>query len=400
MGLVSFMKKPRRDTRFNLEPAQGIPLQERPLNHDIMRLFVAATRQNEGKTTTCLGLFGMLQTRFPKVGYIKPIGQRLVQIEEVQVDEDSYLLDLTYDVDIPIEAMSPVALESNFTRRYLKGEIDRAALVHKISRAFDRAAYEKDAIIIEGSGHAGVGAICDLSNAQVAKLLGAKAILVSSGGIGRPVDEIALNKSHFDAHGVEVVGAILNKVNPDKLEMIREFASIGLERMGIPLLGVVPESRQLSAPNLGQIVSETGARWICGKENGERQRIDQIIIGAMAAKGIIDLMQPGVLIITPGDRDDVILAAMASSGLVGKPSVSGILLTRNVLPHPKLMELLGRTQIPVALCREDSYAVASAVHSMPVKTQPQDTEKIPIIQKLMADHVDLDRLLKLFGYSK
>jgi len=330
-------QKMPRDASFLLEPTDGGPFQESPLNHDILRLFVAATRQNEGKTTTCLGLFGALQRRFEKVGYIKPIGQRLVEIEGLQIDEDSYLLEHTYNVDTPIEAMSPVALEANFTRKYLAGEIDRAALVHKISRAFDRAAYEKEAIIIEGSGHAGVGAICELSNAQVAKLLGAKAILVSGGGIGRPVDEIALNKSLFDAHGVEVAGAILNKVQPAKIDMVREYAGKALERMGVPLLGVIPQCTTLSDPNLSQIVSEVGARWICGKENGARQRINRIIIGAMAAKGIIDFFQPGVLVITPGDRDDVILSAMASTGLAGKPSLSGLILTRNVLPHPKLM---------------------------------------------------------------
>src|SRR5690606_9268621 len=96
----------------------------------------------------------------------------------------------------------------------------RPVLVDKIVRAFDRATYEKEAVIIEGSGHAGVGAVCDLSNAQVAKLLGAKAIIVARGGIGMPVDEIALNKSLFDKHGVEVVGAILNKVLPDKADIV------------------------------------------------------------------------------------------------------------------------------------------------------------------------------------
>lgn len=368
-----------------------------PRNTSTRRIFVAATRQNDGKTTTCLGLYAAMRTRTPDVGFIKPVGQRFVEKDGHKVDEDTVLLDAIFDVKTPIDAMSPVAVDGTFTRRFLDNPEENIHILQdRISRAFDRSAYEREVCIIEGSGHAGVGAVFDLSNAQVAKLLGAKAIIVSQGGIGRPVDEIAINKALFDKHGVEVIGAILNKVLPEKMDVVRQYAGKGLRRLGVPLLGVLPLAKQLAAPNLSQIVEEIGGRWINGREQAAGERILRVVIGAMTAKGIIDYLQPGVLIITPGDRDDIIFSAIASAGISGKKVVSGIVLTRNILPHPKLMEMLAQTSIPCVICSEESYSVASRINAMTVKTQPQDHDKIPIIQNLIIDNVDLDAIWDAF----
>ncbi|WOO41807.1 phosphotransacetylase family protein [Rubellicoccus peritrichatus] len=364
-----------------------------PRNSSTKRIFVAATRQNDGKTTTSLGLFGAMQTITKKVGFIKPVGQRFVDVQGNKIDEDTVLLDSVFDVQVPIEAMSPVAVDGSFTRRYLKNpEENLPILVDKMCRAFDRSSYQKDVCIIEGSGHAGVGAVFDLSNAQVAKLLGAKAVIVAQGGIGRPIDEIAINKALFDKYNVEVVGAILNKVLPEKVDLVREYAGAGLARLGIPLLGVVPLQKQLAAPNLSQIVEEIDGRWLNGRETGRQERILRVIIGAMSAKGVIDYLQPGVLIITPGDREDVIFSAIAAAGLSKKQLVSGIVLTRNILPHPKIMEMIAQTRIPCVICSEESYTVASRINNMTVKTQPEDHDKIPIIKRMFLEHINVKRL--------
>lgn len=364
-----------------------------PKNSMTPRLFVAATRQNDGKTTTCLGLYAALQQVYNRVGYIKPIGQRFIDIEGLMVDEDSYLFDRIYPVGTPIESMSPVAIDATFTRRFLDNPSEtHPQLVHRIVKAFDRAAYEKDVIIIEGSGHAGVGAICDLSNAQVAKLLGAKAIIVSRGGIGKPVDEIALNKSLFDKHGVEVIGAILNKVQPDKIEIVRKYTTKALERIGVPLLGLIPEQEQLALPNMSQIVETVNGRWLNAQKIGRHNRVTQVVVGAMTPQGLIEYIRPGVLIITPGDREDVLLLAIAAAGINGQRILSGIVLTRNILPSPHLMEMLSQTDIPVVICNEESYKVASQIHSMTVKTQPEDVDKIPLIKKLIMENVAIDKL--------
>jgi BioD-like phosphotransacetylase family protein len=371
------------------------PLLTEPTNTDTKRIFVAATRMNDGKTTTCLGLFAALQSLYPRVGFIKPVGQRFVNIQGVQVDEDSYLFDTIYNVHVPLESMSPVTIDGTFTRRFLKQPNTMLAeLEDKICRAFDRVSWEKDFTLIEGTGHAGVGSVFDLSNARVAKLLKAKVVIVTPGGIGRPIDEIALNKALFDKAGVEVVGAILNKVEADKIGLIQEYAGLGLQRLGVPLLGVLPIQRMLSRPSLTQIAEEIEGHWLNGKATAGKQRADRVVVGAMTAKSVVDYLLPGVVIITPGDRDDIILAAISSARISGERTIAGLILTDDTPPHPKLLELLAQTDIPVIAAKGESYTITSKINDMTVKTQPQDTDKIPVIKKLITEHVDLDRILK------
>src|SRR5689334_17966163 len=228
------------------------------MNTTTPRLFIAATRQNEGKTTTSLGLLAAIQKCHPRVGYIKPVGQRFVEIDEQKIDEDTVLMDRVYRLNCPLVDMSPIAVEPDFTRRYLESS-NRETLVRKIEKAFDRVAWEKDIVLCEGSGHAGVGSVFDLSNAQVAKILDSKVIIVTRGGIGKPIDEVALNQALFEKEGVEIIGVILNKVLPDKIEFVTEFARRGLKRKGLDLLGVIPHQRILSSPTLHQIRGELSA---------------------------------------------------------------------------------------------------------------------------------------------
>src|SRR4051812_38531681 len=236
------------------------------MNTTTPRVFIAATRQNDGKTTASLGLIAALQRYYPRVGYIKPVGQRFVEIEEQKIDEDTVLMDSVYRLNCPLVDMSPIAVEPDFTRKYLQSS-NNDALVKKIQKAFDRVAWEKDFVLCEGSGHAGVGSVFDLSNAQVAKILGAKVIIVTQGGIGKPIDEVALNQALFEKEGVEIIGVILNKVRGSKVETITDFARRGLKRKGLELLGVVPHQRILSNPSLELIREELSAEVLNQPEN-------------------------------------------------------------------------------------------------------------------------------------
>ena len=371
-----------------------------PRNKTTKRLFIAATRMNDGKTTTSLALFAALRNMTDKVGFIKPVGQRYVEYEGSQVDEDSVLLNRIFNVGTPMQAMSPVVVHSSFTREFLDSpEQSHEALIDKICRAFDRAAFQKDYIIVEGTGHAGVGAVFNLSNADVAKRLDAKVIIVARGGIGRPVDEIAINQALFEKAGVEVIGAIINKVEPSRLEMIQNYCGTALERMGIPLLGCIPLEQKLMRPNLNQIVSEIKGNWLNGKSNGCSERIDKVLIGAMGAREIIEYIRPGTLIVTPGEREDIIMAAIAAEGIAGSRILSGLVLTRNVLPHPKLMAMIAQTKIPVVTCRDESFEVATKIHEMTIKTTATDSEKISIIKDLITKNIDLNVIKSAFDDS-
>lgn len=368
-----------------------------PSNKTTKRIFIAATRMNDGKTTTSLALFAALRSLTPKVGFIKPVGQHFVEVGGQSIDKDSVLIDKTFDVKVPIKAMSPIAIHSKFTRDFLDDpDTHHPQLIDNMCRAFDRAAFEQEYIIIEGTGHAGVGSVFNISNAEVAKRLKAKVIIVARGGIGRPVDEIALNKALFAQSNVDVIGAIINKVEPEKLKTVEKYCQLALDRMGIPLLGCIPVEKKLIAPKLNQVVDEINGRWLNGMEHATVERVDQVFIGDMAAKDLVDLLERNSIIITPGNREDILLGAIAAESIAGEKVVSGIILTRNMLPHPKLMEMIAKSTIPLIICEDDSYAVASKINQMTVKTQPSDTDKIPIIKNLITKYIDLNKIRSAF----
>src|SRR2546422_11601966 len=102
------------------------------------RLFVAATQQNDGKTTAALGLFAALKKRFGRIGFIKPVGQRFIEVDGKYIDEDSVLIDETFGAQIPLEDMSPIAVEPDFTRKYID-HANSDFLIRRIQNSFDRS---------------------------------------------------------------------------------------------------------------------------------------------------------------------------------------------------------------------------------------------------------------------
>jgi BioD-like phosphotransacetylase family protein len=308
------------------------------------------------------------------------------------------LIDRTFNVHTPLEAMSPIAIEPDFTRRYIDNA-NNEHLLRRIRNSFDRAAWEKDFVIIEGTGHAGVGSVFDLSNARVANILHSKVVLVTGGGIGKPIDEIALNKALFDREGVEVAGVIVNKVLPEKLDFIKDFCRRGLARLGIELLGVIPVEPILAHPTLEQVCEAVHGEFV-NKPAGFARRIQRVIIGAMSSSHVIQHFRSGTLVITPGDREDVVLAGLSTKSIGDQGhDLAGLVLSGDMRPGETILNLINASALPVIATAMDSYTVASRIHSMTIKTLPGDVEKIDRIQSLIETHVDVERLLEKISHS-
>ena len=362
-----------------------------------LTVYVAATRQNDGKTLTSLGLIQAMKKRFDKVGYMKPVGQRYIEIEGYRVDEDAYMIREACGLEGCIGDMSPVAIPRGFTEAYIQNP-NRAQLVRQITEAYARVAEGKDVVILEGTGHAGVGSVMDLSNGEVASLLGAPVVMVSQGGIGKPIDELMLNRATFDANNVHVLGAIVNKVMAEKIDKIDRLTRMGLERKGIEALGIIPFVQLLSSPTVEHLLDEVKGELLSG-EKGLSNTVTRMLIGAMPPHDALDYFDRGCLVITPGNREDLILAAMSSCVVgVGKEScVSGLILTGGIKPHDTVLRLIRRTDIPVILVENDTYQVASMVDRLIVKIRATDTEKLKMAEELISKYVDIDRLIELMG---
>ncbi|OIO40513.1 MAG: hypothetical protein AUJ75_00150 [Candidatus Omnitrophica bacterium CG1_02_49_10] len=357
------------------------------------RIFVAATRQNDGKTTVSLGLIFALKKRFKNVGFIKPVGQRYVIEKGEKVDEDSVLVERICGLDCRIKDMSPIAIERGFTQRYISGA-KNGKLERRIMESFERCSKGKDLIIIEGTGHAGVGSVFDLSNATVARMLDAPVILVAGGGIGRPIDEVILNKALFDAEGAKIMGVIVNKAREDRLKKVEKFVRKVLGRKGIYLLGVIPYQPLLSRATIKQILDETDSELLAG-ERGLDNVIGNVLVGAMAAHDALKYITNNSLVITPGDREDIILTAM-SRHLVGKKKgikIAGIVLSGGIMPNSSILELVKETDIPILFTSDDTYRITSRIHDLTVKIRPEDKEKAKAVSLLLEKYVDLDRIV-------
>ncbi|MBN1913253.1 MAG: AAA family ATPase [Candidatus Omnitrophica bacterium] len=359
------------------------------------KVFIAATKQNDGKTTVALGMVLNLQESYKKVGFIKPVGQRYLEEEGLKIDEDSLLVEdalKAYGIKCKLKDMSPVAVEKGFTEKYIL-KPDPGAISGQIRSSFGRVASGQNLVVIEGTGHAGVGSVFDHSNAQVARMLGSKVILVSSGGIGRPIDEIMLDKAYFEKAGVKVLGVIVNKVMPEKFEKINDLVRRGFRRKGIDVLGVIPYKPILSYPTIRQIAEETRFKLVFKCDDAVLDnRVSRIVVGAMQPKDARKYIVDQSLVITPGDREDILKLALDSHKQ--KNRISGIVLSGDLMPAEEIIDAFKDECIPVMLSRDDTYNCASKIHDINIKIRPKDTEKIAIVKQIIRDYVDLDSISK------
>ena len=323
---------------------------------------------------------------------MKPVGQRYLVVDGTRADEDAVLMSEVFDLPDALNDMSPVTLPRRFTTDFILGRItdDLAA---QVASAYARVAADKDLVVVEGTGHAGVGAVVGLSNARAAAMLEAPVIIVSEGGVGRPIDEIVLNRALFAAHGVNVLGAVVNKVDVDSHPQLPEVLASGLAMHGIDLLGCIPYSEFLANPSLELIVTHLAGDLLSGRAEPGRT-IGHVAIGAMQAEHAIAHLDDRTLLITPGDREDLLQAALdANERAADAPLVSGIILSGGYRPSVELLSALKEADLFVYLVGTDTYRTAQAVDEILVKTHSTDTEKIATIIELVGGALDVEGLL-------
>lgn len=356
------------------------------------RVFLAATGQNRGKTTTSLGLSAAIRDRGLRLGFVKPVGQRYLVVEGTRADEDAVLMGDVFGLPDALNDMSPVTLPRGFTTDYVLGRVTDD-LEAQVRAAFDRVAAEKDVIVIEGTGHAGVGAVVGLSNARAAAMLEAPVIIVSEGGVGRPIDEIVLNRALFEAHGVRVIGAVVNKVDVQGHPHLPDVLRRGLAQHGIELLGCIPFSEFLANPSLELVVTHLEGELLSG-DAAPGLTIGSVAIGAMQAGHAVEGLADRTLLITAGDREDLLLACIAANrGSRGAPRVVGVILGGGLRPSPAVLSRLRAAGLFTFLVATDTYRTARAVDEILVKTHATDTEKIGTIIELVGGAIDVDGLL-------
>ncbi len=369
-------------------------------------LFIAATGQNIGKTTVCLGIVAGLRKRYGKVGYMKPVGQEHVETKEgISVDKDVLLFKNHFRLESGEEEMSPVLLPKGFTRDYLDGKIVHRDLEQKIFHSFHIISQTHDVSVIEGTGHTGVGSIIDLNNAQVAALVKSPILLVASGGLGSSFDELSLNRAQCEKYEVPIAGVILNRVFDDKREMIAEYMEKALQKWKIPLLGCIPYDSFLSTPTMRDFEELFDVRLLSGASFGLRHFQAIRLVAAPLETYEMQVIQ-NELMITPASREEIILATLAKywDARVLDPSSDlgvGMILTGSKAPSHALMKQIRSADIPMIYVPLSSAAVMKMINTSTAKICKDDRLKIEEAIRLVEQYIDFDQIDRsLHMYTK
>ena len=357
-------------------------------------IYVAATSQHVGKTTSTLGLVATLMNRGLKIGYCKPVGQKSLLYKNIEVDKDAVLFSDLMKFPLQADIHSPVILGRGATAAFI--DHPQSFDYHeKINVASKYLRAENELVIYEGTGHPGVGSIVNLSNADVAKMVDAGVIMIVEGGIGSTIDMLALCLTKFQTLNVPLIGVIINKVKPEKIEKVRYYVGKYLENHGLPLLGVLPYDKTLAFPLITTVAKAIRGHIEFNKEQSGNQ-VAGILAGSLinfeAMKNPKDL-----LLVVSADRLTTALAKMRSlSNVIGLTTspLAGIVATGKGKVEGGALEYVESHQIPVIRTNLDTYGSVLKISRIEVKINLGTPWKVTRAIELITDNVNMDELLK------
>lgn len=362
-----------------------------------MRTFlIVPTGFGVGLTSISLGLVRALELAGLKVGFCKPIAQQ--HDGDFGPERSSELIARTHGLK------SPKPLDRGYVERRLgDGQLDE--LLEEIINLHQQSALGQDVVIVEGMVQTRQASYAGQINQHLAKSLDAEVILVSaaeSENLTELFDRIEILMRMFGgAKAPKVLGVILNKVRfPDAVaaftQRLNELAGL---QDGAPLrlLGSIPWQSQLTAPRTRDVADLLGAH-VLNAGDYEQRRVQQIVLCARAVPNTVQLLKPGVLVVTPGDRDDIILAASLAS-MNGVP-LAGLLLCSDFAPDPRIMELCQgalTAGLPVLSVATNSYDTATNLHRMNQEIPIDDRERAELVSEFVASHIDHEWLRQRCG---
>lgn len=353
--------------------------------------FIAPTGFGVGLTSISLGLVGALERSGLKVGFFKPIAQP--HAGDLGPERSSELIARTHGLNSP----KPLPL-SHVERMLGDGQLDE--LLEEIISLYQQAAADKDVVIVEGMVPTRHASYAARVNFHLAKSLDADVILVSAPedeNLTELSDRIEIQAQLFGGpKDPKVLGVILNKVRSEDgitafAERLLELSPL-LKSQDFRLLGCIPWQDELNAPRTKDIAELLGAR-ILNAGDYEQRRMLKIVLCARAVANSVQLLKPGTLVVTPGDRDDIILSASLAA-MNGVP-LAGLLLCSDFAPDPRIMELCQgalASGLPVMTVSTGSYDTATNLNRLNKEIPLDDRERAEKVSNFIAGHIDHDWL--------
>ncbi|CAI3789690.1 Phosphate acetyltransferase [Pseudomonas sp. MM227] len=358
--------------------------------------FIAPTDFGVGLTSISLGLVRTLERAGLKVGFLKPIAQP--HPGDQGPERSTELVARTHGLQPP----KPLGL-AHVERMLGDGQLDE--LLEEILTLYQQACVGNDVVIVEGMVPTRHASYAARVNQHLAKSLDADVILVSSAEnevLAELSGRVELQAQLFGGpRDPKVLGVILNKVRTDEgmdvfAARLKEHSPL-LRGGDFRLLGCIPYQADLNAPRTRDVAELLGAQ-VINAGDYEQRRMNKIIICARTVLNTVQLLKPGVLVVTPGDRDDIILA-VSLAAMNGMP-LAGLLLTSDTLPDPRILELCrGALQagLPVLSVSTGSYDTATRLNQLNKEIPIDDRERAEIITDFVAGHLDAQWLHQRCG---
>lgn len=349
-------------------------------------LFLAPTGFGGGLNSISLGLIRSLQAAGLKVGFFKPIAQPF------PVDQGRERSCILVENTLSLKSPEPLALEQ-VERQLANGELD--LMLEDVVSRFQQVALDKDVVIVEGMVPTTTSDYTSQINTHLAKSLDAEVILIAAQGkdsLKRMAERIEIQAQQFGgAKDPKVLGVILNKVKSDDgvpafIERLKEHLPL-LGSADFQLLGAIPFEEELNALRTRDIGELLGAQVLHAGEADQR-RVKKIVLCARAVPNTVPLLQPGVLVVTPGDRDDIILAASLAS--LNGVKLAGLLLCSDFAPDPRILELCKAALdggLPVMTVTTGSYDTATSLFALNKETPADDVERATRVTDYIAGHL-------------
>ena len=360
-------------------------------------IYIATTEPNSGKSIISLGLMQLLLAKAAKVAYFRPI---IDDFKEGEIDNHINTISTYFNMDIPF-ADAYAFTRSQVIR--MKNEDKEDELINTIIGKYKAIEERFDFVLVEGTNFSGEGTIIEFDiNVVIAKNLGIPAIILAS-GIGKTMDALVGNLQiaydSFDDKGVQVLAAIANKVAPENRTRVVERL-----RSQVPatvLVAAIPLNPILANPSVKEINDSLQGNILFG-EAYINNRVDGFSVGAMQLRNYLNHIRENGLVITPGDRADIILGALQANISANYPSISGIVLTGGLTPEDAIIKLIEGLSdvVPIISVEGGTFAMANDIGSIKSQMYAENTEKIKTAINDFETYVPTEELAERLITSK
>jgi phosphate acetyltransferase len=352
-------------------------------------LYIASMEPDSGKVTLVLGVTEMLSRRIRNIGFFRPV----IKSSE-EPDNDIQLILSRYNQELSYEDTYGCTHEE---AQDLIADGQYNELLKNLVSKYKELESKCPFVLCEGTDYSGVSSAFEFDfNADLANNIGA-AILVVVNGFGKSqsevVDAVRVARESFEGHGCTLAATLVNRVPAGQLESTAEQLR-GL-KPGVEPLYVLPEEPTLAKPTVGEIAKALNAKILQGEPDELNREVRDFKVAAMNLPNFLDYVVEGALVITPGDRSDVVLGCLAATFSETYPNIAGLLLSGGLTPEPQVLRLLEgvkKAPTPIISVETDTYTTAMNVSAVPAVITPDNERKIAAALGLFESRVDLEEL--------